>query len=154
MLPDLIDKTIGSMIFGIGRWIGHSLLFLTLMAVIVSSILKYQKNTAWVDRYPSQRWVLLIYIGSLAHLLLDLPGINHVVVFWPFFGPFPDGSREGFLLGYRSARTMLTEVIGLGFLVYIGINEKWEKIKWYGLGLLLTSYIVLFLILFALLVGF
>ncbi|MHA2251878.1 MAG: metal-dependent hydrolase [Candidatus Kariarchaeaceae archaeon] len=148
IFPDLIDKPIGSLLFQNGRWLGHSLFVLSLLAILSYLLTMHFEITALKDK------IHLIYIGSLAHLILDLPYLSYKVAFWPFFGDFPTGTREGFLKGFSSFRIIITEVLGLLLLVTIGVAEKWNKKGWYGLLALIISYAGLFLAFYGILIGF
>lgn len=69
ILPDLVDKPLGLLGIGGGRYIGHTLLF----ALFVSIGFFF-----WRKRYS-----LAAIVGLGSHLLLDLPNV-------PWFYPFKD----------------------------------------------------------------
>ncbi len=140
MLPDLIDKPIGSIIFGTGRWVGHSIIFLTAMFILFSSILKEQR---FRDILISDI-VKVFFVGSIAHLLEDGRGLPLSVVFWPFNGEIPTGSRGDFLHGFEDMFTIFFEILGLILLTIIGISEKWEHKQWKLLIALIISYLSTF----------
>lgn len=149
MIPDLIDKPIGSLIFHNGRWIGHSIFVLTgllLLGLFVINIGNFKK-------YPYRLNLILLYVSSLAHLLLDLPGLSYKVAFWPIFGSFPPGTRYGFLLGYQHTPTIVSEIIGFCFILYIGKYENWDKTKWLAFAFLMFAYLTLYIVMYALFVG-
>jgi len=125
LLPDLIDKPIGSILFlerfGSGRVVAHSLLF---SAVVMTAVLVMTRRGSAARR----RWMALP-IGSLLHLVLDIP-IDPVVLFWPGLGGFPRSRYEGFseLIPYLTDHfwVVAQELVGLGVLVWM-----WRKA---GLG--------------------
>lgn len=80
LLPDIIDKPSGQWLFedtfSNGRIFSHTLLFL---AVLVST---------GIYLYLKQRrsWLLVLGLGTFAHLLLDEMWLTPRTLFWPFFG--------------------------------------------------------------------
>ncbi len=155
MIPDLIDKPIGSLFFGTGRWIGHSLLFINTFGLIL-----FLTRTRWLNWF-SQRGVdlpaftpQLIWLGMYLHLLGDMPTINHVVMFWPLFGPFPVGSREDFLKGLLSVSTQVGESLGFVFHVGNGIRLGWKKKEWMYFTTFLFIYFFAILLAWIALIGF
>lgn len=119
ILPDLIDKPIGSLIFHgyfeTGRIYGHTLLFAVLL---LASVMAFTRRGTVVRR----RWMALP-IGVFIHLLLDIP-LENATFWWPFLGfefpPFEDGALSD-LLGYlaRSPWVILQEALGLAYLVLL-----------------------------------
>ncbi len=117
LLPDLLDKPIGSLLFHsyfeTGRIYAHTLLFAVLLLAGVM-ILTRRGSIA------RQRWMALP-IGVFLHLLLDVP-LDNATLWWPFLGfefpPFADGAFSD-LLSYlsRSPWVLAQEVIGLAYLV-------------------------------------
>ncbi len=117
MLPDFIDKPIGSLAFHsyfeTGRIYGHTLLFAVLLLAGVMVLTR--KGTA-----ARRRWMALP-IGAFSHLLLDFP-LENVTLWWPFLGfefpAFEDGAFSD-LLSYlsRSPWVLVQEAIGLAYLV-------------------------------------
>ena len=69
MLPDLIDKPLGLLGFGGGRFVSHSLIFILMLVV--------KKE---------------LFFGSLIHLVLDRMWEEPEVLFFPFLG-FEFGER-------------------------------------------------------------
>ena len=80
MLPDIIDKPIGQLIFlntfNSGRIFGHTLLFLILMTV--SGLYLY-----WRRR---KTWMLVLCYGTLTHLVLDAMWMAPETILWPLYG--------------------------------------------------------------------
>ena len=117
ILPDLIDKPLGSVIFHgyfrTGRIYGHTLLFAALFLMGVMAL----TGRGTVSR---RRW-LALPIGVFIHLLLDIP-LENATFWWPFFGfefpPFEDGALSD-LLAYlsRSPWVLVQEALGLAYLI-------------------------------------
>jgi hypothetical protein len=122
VLPDLLDKPIGSLVFHgyfrTGRIYGHTLLFAALLLAGVMALTR-RGTTA------RRRWMALP-IGVFIHLLLDIP-LESATFWWPFLGfefpPFEDGAL-GDLIRYlsRSPWVLAQEAIGLTYLV--GLYRK------------------------------
>ena len=119
VLPDLIDKPIGSLIFHghfrTGRIYGHTLLFAVLL---LTGVMAFTRRGTTARR----AWMALP-IGVFIHLLLDVP-LENKTFWWPFFGfdfpPFADGALSD-LLRYlsRSPWVLAQEAIGLAYLVVL-----------------------------------
>lgn len=148
MLPDIIDKPIGSIFFVTGRWLGHSILVLTTI-FILSSFLSKGRQFQELDLIFITR---SLYVGSLLHLIEDV-GISKVVVFWPLFGSFPSGEKGAFLQGFNDPFTVIFELIGLILIITVGFNEGWRRRSWLFLSGMIIAYILLFIVTYALLVG-
>ena len=88
VLPDLVDKPLGHLIFaesiGHGRIFFHTLTFFFLM--LITGILIY--------RIYSDRTVIYISAGMLLHQLTDSMFFNIQDWFWPFLGDFTKGNYE------------------------------------------------------------
>ena len=126
MLPDIIDKPLGFMIFGTmnhGRIFAHTLLFLLVLAALAVSI----------------RDIRLASLGAgvLIHLALDLMWNSPVILLWPLLGSFPPADYidalsyvQMLLQGLRDPGILVPECLGLGYLIYFasershGINIK------------------------------
>ncbi len=115
VLPDLIDKPLGILLFsgsiGYGRIYAHSLFFLSL--IILMGILVYTK-------YP--RTGLLIFglaAGIFSHHILDAMWLHTVSWLGPALGPFADQrSRPDFFLHiFWSEVTNPTEWLAGGFIL-------------------------------------
>lgn len=117
LLPDLIDKPLGSVLFTsyfeTGRIYAHTLLFaaLTLATVMFATT----RGSA-----ARKRWMALP-IGVLLHLVLDMP-IDAETLWWPVLGvEFPSFAEGAFadLVAYmlNSPWVIAQEVIGLAYLV-------------------------------------
>jgi hypothetical protein len=149
MLPDFLDKPIGALFFQTGRWFGHALLFqITFLAILLLVERGYKP-------YPQMKSdVFILYLGSLIHLLGDLPGLGREVAFWPFYGPFPVGNTEDFLLGLQSPFTVVTEVLGLLVVAILAYLENWDRRANLFAVTIFVLYSCAFLITYSILVGF
>ena len=117
ILPDLIDKPIGSIIlvgyFQTGRIYAHTLLFGVVVLAGVMAVTR--RGTA-----ARRRWMALP-IGVFLHLILDMP-LDAETLWWPLLGTqFPTFARGAFvdLVAYllRSPWVVLQEFVGLGYLI-------------------------------------
>jgi inner membrane protein len=80
LLPDIIDKPVGQLIFretfNNGRIFSHTLLFLILIAV--AGFLLY-----WRRR---RTWLLALSFGTFTHLILDQMWLDVKTLLWPLYG--------------------------------------------------------------------
>ncbi|MDD3245992.1 MAG: metal-dependent hydrolase [Methanosarcina sp.] len=109
ILPDLIDKPIGEVIFAStfanGRIIGHTLLFSLLLFLI--GLYMYGKKR--------DIRVLSLTSGSFLHLFEDQMGLDPQTFLWPLFGwSFPRDSRD--YIGIEHILEMFEESFHLEFL--------------------------------------
>lgn len=109
ILPDLIDKPIGEVIFAStfssGRIIGHTLLF---------SFLLFMIGLYMYERKRDIRGLSLT-AGSFLHLFEDQMGSDPQTYLWPLFGwSFPRDSRD--YIGLEHLMQMLVESFHLDFL--------------------------------------
>lgn len=113
ILPDLIDKPLGRIIFReyfeSGRIIGHSLLFnVTLLCVF------------FFMRGRMKRKLVLVPIGALLHLAQDGMWSNPEVFWWPLFGTeFPRSPYDGLLAFIRMPDTLWQEAVGVAALLWL-----------------------------------
>ena len=118
MFPDIVDKTLLILKLSNGRSYFHSLLFVFLSFLVLFLVLKGNKEVS-----------LSFLIGMLFHLVLDLPDIP---IFYPFISydfayiddPIPHWTRT--LL--TSPIVQITEIIGLGILIFIAAMYRLYKI--------------------------
>jgi inner membrane protein len=76
LFPDIIDKPLSFFGFGDGRSLTHTLLF-TIIVLLVSLIMyNLHKKT----------WLLAIFFGLLAHLILDSMWTSPLTFLWPLYG--------------------------------------------------------------------
>ncbi|MDH3260960.1 MAG: metal-dependent hydrolase [Acidimicrobiia bacterium] len=120
LLPDLIDKPLGTILFPAvfnsnSQVVGHTLLFSTMLMSIV--LLTTRRGRV------RRRWMALA-VGGLIHLLLDGMWTVQETFLWPVFGwDFPPGSPEywsGLLARlFSDPWRIVQEAVGLGYLVYL-----------------------------------
>ncbi|MHA1195664.1 MAG: metal-dependent hydrolase [Promethearchaeota archaeon] len=114
ILPDLIDKPLSILGLGSGRGYAHTLLFVGVVYII--TLLVSKKN--WMVSNG-----LLIGLGF--HLVMDLP---EVPLFYPFvyydFIYIKTPVEFWFYRLLGNPGIMITELLGLGSLIYIGINKR------------------------------
>jgi inner membrane protein len=124
LLPDIIDKPIGSIFFhdtfGTHRVFAHTLL---LPLVAVGVILVATRRGSVV-----RRSLLYVSLGWFAHLLLDGVVVDYEQLLWPFFGTeFPFHSDSAFLDLLRRMvtdwRTWAGEAIGASYLVFLWLRR-------------------------------
>lgn len=127
ILPDLIDKPLGRILFEeefqSSRIFGHTLLFSFGMLLVV--MLTMRGATA-------RRWFILP-IACLIHLGLDAMWNHPITLFWPVFGDFPPEPVEGYwwevlLRPFRHPLEGLKELAGLVALIYLylgtGLSDR------------------------------
>jgi hypothetical protein len=149
MTPDLVDKPIGGLLLGQGRWITHSFVVQTIAFLLIMGIYHYSS----LSIQNGEKYILIYYLGMAAHLIFDQPSLGMTTMFWPFFGDFPHGPKNGFLLGFSNPTVVLTELLGLVLLITIGLAEKWERKYWIYLFVFVISYILTFSLAYVILVG-
>lgn len=118
ILPDLIDKPLGYLIYGsmaTGRIFAHTLLFL-LVLVALAAILK-------------SRPLGSLAFGVLAHQALDAMWRTPEVFLWPLLGDFPVkthmsvlGYFEMLMRGLENPGIFIPELLGLLCLSYFAIQ--------------------------------
>lgn len=129
LLPDLIDKPIGKLIFAStlanGRIIGHTLIFSLFLTLLGLARYKKQKDPR----------IMSLAAGSFCHLLEDSMWANPYTFFWPVFGlEFPRGSPdytglEYFLAMFKKSfkfelyDSLLFETIGAGVVILLIVNS-------------------------------
>mgnify|MGYP001822327679 FL=1 len=119
VLPDLIDKPIGSILFtdyfDTGRIYAHTLLF---AVVVLFGVMVFTRRGSAARK----RWMALP-IGVFFHLLLDMP-LDAETLWWPALGlEFPSFAEGALvdLIAYllRSPWVVLQEVLGLAYLIVL-----------------------------------
>lgn len=140
ILPDLIDKPIGTLLFRQefqnGRIFGHTLLFALILVLGIQTFLRGR---------TARRWFVLP-IGCLVHLGLDGMWNDPITLFWPLFGTdfpttiSPDYWLEIFLRPFQEPVYALQESFGLLLLVYFafafGLNRKGRLVDFLRTGTL------------------
>ena len=121
MLPDIIDKPLGILVFGTaeqGRTLGHTLLFLMVLAALAI----YLKNVRLAS----------VSVGVLAHLVLDSMWQSPAILFWPLLGNIPPAQDLGvsdYILtllynGMRNPMVWVPEVLGLSYLIFFAFESR------------------------------
>ncbi len=117
LLPDIIDKPLGLLLFptfyGTGRLLAHSLLFVLVLAF------------AGVWRYRSSRSTALLTLsyGSGMHLLLDAMWRSPSILFWPLAGSLPRGAAVDDWIStlltapVQNASVLISEIAGVILLI-------------------------------------
>jgi len=116
MLPDIIDKPLAQLTDGIqGRSFAHTILFLLILLGLAYSM----RNIMFAS----------ISLGIFVHLALDFMWTQPVILFWPAFGNFPQGSHldtlayiELLLRGLHNPAVLVPEIIGFSYIVYLASN--------------------------------
>jgi len=130
LLPDIVDKPLGRIIFGEvianGRIFLHTMIFLVMTVLLGLLIYRWKKAL----------WGFCIAFGVLMHLILDAMWMDPVTLFWPFISPaFNKGPGVPFLEIVRSwsytlltePRAYLPELAGLVILIYFAVKVIKEK---------------------------
>jgi len=126
MLPDIIDKPLGLIVFGspnMGRTFAHTLLFLMLLSAL---FMHFQDI-----RLFSLTW------GVLIHLFLDFMWSSPQTLLWPLLGPFPSAqlldtmSYLAMLLGgLKNPEILIPEIAGLAYLMFLGYTKRRQASAW------------------------
>ena len=121
LLPDIIDKPVGLLLFpdlfGTGRLFCHTLLFCLLFAVA----------GAWRYRLRRTSGLLVLSYGAAMHLVLDGMWRNPETLFWPAMGLILRGEthdqwlRTIFLALFTHPEAYLPEIAGAMILVPLSL---------------------------------
>lgn len=120
ILPDLIDKPVGSVFFhdtfGTHRLFAHSITFSVVALFVVLAVTKRGS--------PLRKGLIGVVIGSLVHLILDAAWADPEAFWWPLFGwDFPkvvDSSLGALLSGMiRDPLVWAGEAIGAAYLIFL-----------------------------------
>jgi len=130
LLPDIVDKPLGRIIFGAvianGRIFLHTLIFLV-MTILLG---------LFIYRWKNSLWGFCIAFGVLMHLVMDAMWMDPITLFWPFISPtFGKGPGIAFLDIVRSwlhtllvePRVFLPELAGLAILLIFMVRVIKEK---------------------------
>jgi len=125
MLPDIIDKPLGAILFGtpaMGRIFAHTLLFLLLLAAVAI--------------YCRDLRLASLTGGVLAHLLLDFMWNSPSTLLWPLLGSFPRAADlstldylQTLLRGLSDPMVAVPEVLGLAYLLYFAWQRR-DMVGW------------------------
>jgi hypothetical protein len=126
MLPDIIDKPLGLIVFGslgMGRSFAHTLLFLLLLV----ALFLYSRD----KRLFSFTW------GVLVHLSLDFMWSSPAILLWPLLGPFPMAPiidalsyLEMLLSGLKDPDIAIPEIAGLAYLIFFAYVRRRQASAW------------------------
>jgi hypothetical protein len=128
LLPDIIDKSFGQLIFRHGRFVGHSLIIGITFCFFAGIIFKIQVKNS--NLAPS------IFLGWTAHLIEDLGG------FLPMFYPiimynFPISTFDPFMY-LTSPYTISCEIMGIILLSLLAYRYGYvDIVKEHGFGALI-----------------
>ncbi len=124
VLPDLIDKPLGQVIFatsiGYGRIWAHTLLFFLLVLVLGIVVWKFWRNPA----------VCSVAVGILSHEVLDQMWLEQANWFYPLLGPFQGHLSPDYInvliLGEINtpSETVLAILLGISALIYLNYRQK------------------------------
>lgn len=133
LLPDIIDKPVGQLLFretlSNGRIFSHTILFLVL--ITVAGLYLHQRHR--------KSWLLVLSFGTFTHLILDQMWRTPQTLFWPLFGfAFDRINLTGWLLSIFN-RLLTNPEVYVSELVGIAI------ILWFGLILMLRKKIYVFI---------
>jgi len=135
LLPDLIDKPLGMVIFAstitTGRMIGHTLLFCLL--IFLAGLYSYEKRR--------DIRIISLSIGSLFHLIEDQLWKSPKILFWPLQGlSFPKDTidyvgleqlsilfKKSFKL--NTSHSSILEILGLGVIVILTLQWLIKKLR-------------------------
>lgn len=126
MLPDIIDKPLGDVIYGtpnMGRIFAHTLLFLLLLGIAAL--------------YAHDLRLASLCGGVLTHLIFDSMWNSPTILFWPLLGDFPPAPYldtmsyiQMLLLGLRQPMVLIPEILGLTYLIYLLIEKRQNIASW------------------------
>jgi inner membrane protein len=131
MLPDIIDKPMGEIVYGtpsMGRIFAHTLLFLLLLA--------------GAALYTRDLRLASLCGGVLVHLTLDFMWSSPVILFWPMLGGFPPAPHldalsylQMLFLGLRYPIVLLPELLGLAYFIYLAVEKRLSIASWARLSI-------------------
>ena len=80
LLPDIIDKPLGHLLFretfSSGRIFGHTLVFLLVISLA----------GLWLYRWKNKNWLIVLSFGTFTHLVFDQMWLTPGTLLWPLFG--------------------------------------------------------------------
>jgi hypothetical protein len=126
MLPDIIDKPLGLMVFGspsMGRTFAHTLLFLMLLSALCL--------------YSRDIWLFSLTWGVLIHFSLDFMWDSPQILLWPLLGPFLNAPLldtlsylEMLLSGLKNPGILIPEIAGLAYFMFLGYTKRRQASSW------------------------
>jgi len=118
LLPDIIDKPVGTLIFrdtfGNGRIFSHTLLFLIIITLA----------GFYLWRRYGKTWLLVLSFGTFLHLILDQMYLESRTFLWPVYGftfrKTDVGDFSGRILHelHTDAAIYVPEIIGAAILIW------------------------------------
>jgi inner membrane protein len=130
VLPDLLDKPIGGILFyetfQNGRIFAHTLCFI--ICLVLLGVVVY---TRW-----KKPWFLILSFASAIHLILDQMWLDYHTLFWPLFGwHFPKVDSPNLLLWLHEISNTLVaepsayipEITGLAVLALVTLKLVWKR---------------------------
>jgi len=118
LLPDVIDKPIGTILFSSGQMFCHTLFFLIVISL----------SGIYIWRSRRQTWLFILSFGTLMHLILDMMWLKPQILLWPMHGwGFPKREYVGYLQNiWHALLTMpevyIPEIIGAVILVWLTLE--------------------------------
>jgi len=138
MLPDVIDKVIGRVlfedVFSSGRIFAHTLLFVLVLIIAGNYIYSRKGSTL----------MLVLGGGSFVHLMLDSMWKAPVTFLWPLLGwDFKRGTEYGSFLHYivetyknlgnmdsfNFMPVLMTEFMGITVIMFFGLSYMRQRIN-------------------------
>ena len=127
LLPDIVDKPVGQVLFrdtfSNGRIFCHTLLFLLVIALVGAYLYRCQKKT----------WLLILSFGTLVHLLLDQMWLAPQTLLWPLYGfAFEKGDLSHWLENilyalHTDPAVYMSELVGAGILIWFALRLVQKK---------------------------
>ena len=120
ILPDIIDKPVWFLVSNIsaesvlgGRGYAHTLAFNLVLLLGGLVLIKYRK-----------RWLLVLSLCSLGHLVCDQMWGSPATLLWPFLGPLPAKETAGWLSDvirdlFTDPDSGIPEIVGLLALLFL-----------------------------------
>ena len=125
LLPDLIDKPVGQLLFresiGNGRIFSHTLLFLIALSL----------GGFYLYRRYGKNWLLVLSFGTFTHIILDEMWLVPQTLLWPLYGlafaKLDLTHWAGDILSalFREPAVFVPELIGLTVLLWLA----WQVIR-------------------------
>lgn len=138
LLPDIIDKPIGQVLFretfSNGRIFSHTLLFFLLVSI----------TGIYLFRAGGKRWLMAVAFGIFTHLVFDQIWTSPTTLFWPLYGfAFDKINLTGWAGGLfyallHNPETYLPELIGGGILLLLA----WTLVRRRGVKMFLGKGVV------------
>jgi len=130
LLPDIVDKPLGIIIFpediSNGRTFLHTLIFLVLTILL----------GIFIYRWKNALWGFCIAFGVLIHFIMDAMWTDPITLFWPFIQPafekhpgieFFSIVRSWVYILEMEPRIFLPEMAGLIILTFFAVKVIKEK---------------------------